>query len=251
MPLIIIPLFMCEWNNAAIHLLWQKNWIFSLSAPPVPVSAHWLMARRRPCTIFSNTSCPLPPLWTCVFLHSQTRTWAGLCSPCAAGASPSESSWRRKTSPSAARRYLSSLGLVRESHLIPPSYVIHKHGGTCSAEVMLLKQMSQQPLRGHYHRQFWSEIREALLRRSRPKSLCVLRLLLSGRLGEFCGGEWRHNSSCLSEWRLPLHALPWVRVIALPTCQKIVRCRSESRRLSLLHFINYCSCILLDWELTK
>lgn len=44
--------------------------------------------------------------------------------------------------------------------------------------------------------------------RSRPKILCVLRLLLLGSLAEFCSGEYRHNSSCLSEWRLPLHALP-------------------------------------------
>lgn len=147
------------------------------------------------------------------------------------------------------------LGAGKRTNPIAPSDVIHKHGGSYSAEVMLLKQMSRQPLRGLYQRQLWSEIREALLRRSGPESLCVLGLLLSGSLGEFCGGEWSHNSSCLSEWRLPLHALPWVRVIALPTRWKIVRCRSESRRLtlplSLLHFINYCSCVLLDWELTK
>lgn len=165
-----------------------------LSASPVPVSAHCLMASRPPYTIFSNTSCLLPPRWTCACLHLQTRTWAGPCSSYAAGALLSESSSRRRTSPSVAPRYLSSLGLVRESDLLRVTrtrrvstaelFIRHPQTqrGTYSAEVeKCLRNLCEGIIRDGFGLKYGKRGSAC----SHPKILCVLRLLLSGVLQQW------------------------------------------------------------------
>lgn len=159
-----------------------------VSASPVPVSAHCLMARRPPCTIFSDTSCPLPPRWTCACLHLQTRTWAGPCSPYAAGALPSESSSRRRTSPSPAPRYRSSSGLVREPHGTPRIYRRAPHtSSTNTREGIFSRGNTPEKCHGNLCQGvrsdgFGLKYGKRGSARSHPKILCVLRLLLSGVL---------------------------------------------------------------------
>lgn len=253
-PLIIIPLFMCGWDNAYIHSLWQKNVIFSFCSSsscfcPLTHGKKTSMYHLLRHILSASSS-----LDVCIFAFTNTDLSRAVLALRSRGVAIRVLVEEKNVSMcgsqipvllGAGKRFTADATFIRHPQTRGDPF---SRGNAAETNVTatFARALSQTVWVGNT-----GSITEALC----PKSLCVLRLLLSGSLGEVCAGEWRHNSSCLGEWRLPLHALPWVRVIALPTRWKIVRCRSESRRLalplSLLHFINYCSCILLDWELTK
>lgn len=95
-------------NKPAFSLL------FLFSAFLVPASARWLMVWSPLLPVFCDTSCLLPPLWTCVSLPFPTWTWAGLYACCTEGGSPFGSLLTRTTLPSLVPRSGSFARPVRE-----------------------------------------------------------------------------------------------------------------------------------------